>query len=412
MIDTKKYTYTSPNFVEFGKSRCLSVRRQRFIPLEWLNQMEEFLNRIEGESSKIYANIEEYIWVKFEGKNKWMFVKLKNGKYVYISYVNGDVLPYIDYDYRKIVSDKMTNEDYYYYRNETELLRQIQFERLNEFRKPKNDSKDDKVFEFILDKIGKKDFEYTSFYVDKLDYHKMFDHLVDVKKFYWISLNINSNQTSYILCKGRRDFYLIKFDFFVNITLTEMKNFRVYISETYQNLVSKCLNTKEYEKYMTETLLDQDDQSINSITESSESIAEEEKKEEEVFEINEEVNMNDDERKIKMFKTYYGQTRGQMVTVKNFSSSDKTLAYQGVDDKANFILLHLNGEDNGKRNIVVFENSENRLVGYTFDLIQQCTRDFSCITVMSNIIEYTADDIDTLIRGISETEPDMNLDYE
>ncbi len=258
---------TPIDYSQYSTGRCNSRRYQRFISFtDKIILKLTLFSGIIPEIDFTEDDIEEYRWVAIyskKGKDEvyiHTLLKLKNEIFVYLDIQMGETekLTYRiakDLDYRKIVNNIMTNEQYYWYRQATELKDQINMVRKTEERSGFNFSENVDNLIYLYFKFQ----EEKNNRVYKLqDMDLSFDNMKNFEKIYWIHLNLDNNEKSYILYKTKDEVYtLIKFKYNMtkieDIPKGELNMVKVYLSDNYGDLISKALIHREYEMYMNET---------------------------------------------------------------------------------------------------------------------------------------------------------------
>jgi hypothetical protein len=253
-----KYKASPIDYTKFGMSRCNAVRRQRFV-------YDEDLKLIKSSIPEFASyDIEEYIWVSVYDKENVryynVFLKTKSDVgYVFMeasqNIYNGKIIKLNvsqDKDYKNIVNKVMTNEQYYWYRQSTELINQLSMKRNVNIRLSRNHNTNELIY--IMFKLSKNKTR-----IMKLNNKDLtFDYMNNLKEFYWTHIHLESDEKSYIIYKTNENVYtLIKFRFNISkvadVITSELKMVKVFLSDNYDDIINKGLIHKEYELYMNET---------------------------------------------------------------------------------------------------------------------------------------------------------------
>ena len=264
------YETFKPNpidFSQFATGRCNANRYQRFI-----SEMDkDILDMLvfSGLIPEINLNkedVEEYRWVSvYNKKNKdeiyiHTLLKLKSGEFVFLDIEMGieneiKVRMARNMNHAYIINNVMTNQQYYWYKKSTELDNQINLTRVLVQRKGHNFSENVDNLIYLYFKFSEE--EHIRLY--RLQNEEMeFDHMKNFDKIFWVHLNLNNNDKSYILYRTKDNIYtFVKFKFNMieeeGIPRGELNMIKVYLSKNYSDIISKAMVHREYEAYMNET---------------------------------------------------------------------------------------------------------------------------------------------------------------
>lgn len=261
----KKFKPNPINFSQFSFGRCNAERYQRFVSIVDKTALKILL--FSGLISEIdfkESDVEEYRWISLYTKNSddiylHTLIKLRSG-FVYIDLsitqnnkINIKIAK--DKDYKKIVNNIMTNEQYYWYRHSTELRSQILTVRNTKQRKGSNFSNNVNNLIYLYFKLQEHNHKKI-IRIQNVDMN--FDMMKNVDTLYWVHLNLYNNDKNYVLYKSKEGIYtLIKFIFNMykeeDIPKGEIKMVKVYLSQSYNDVIQYSLVHKEYELYMNET---------------------------------------------------------------------------------------------------------------------------------------------------------------
>jgi hypothetical protein len=271
----KNFKPTPIDFTQFSKGRCNANRHQRFVSETDMKILKTILfsGMIEGVNFKI-NDVREYIWTAVYIKKNTddvyihSLLKLTDGYYFYfdIQLQNDDKITYRiakDKNHANIVNNIMTNEQYYWYRYNTELQYQIDLVRDLNMRTSLDISKKLNDILYLYYKINESEEKaYQHIKIMKIQNSDdlRFDYLKNVKKLFWVHLNYTSNDKSYLLYQNSENTYvLIKFSFDLkvieDIPHCHLNMIKVYLSDNYSDLIQKGLINKEYEMYINETIV-------------------------------------------------------------------------------------------------------------------------------------------------------------
>lgn len=263
---------TKFGYPESFSQRCTNIRKQRFIS----TKDESFVKNVLFKQVKDYKfkNV-TLIWVhrccKFkitgtvdfcekESKN-YVFGKNEDGVYFLIVYTLTDKMGEYKYslhlskDYKELVLDKMSYEDYYYYRTETELIsylytgRDIRPRKQNEVAI----SKYTDMLLYMMFKLSKDKINDDCIITLNSETKPYFDKLQNVKTIYWCNFQNQTNTTNYILYKNDLLYTLFKFDIVIENSKLDFKRSQIYVSSKYEDIVNFGLTKKEFEVYMEQT---------------------------------------------------------------------------------------------------------------------------------------------------------------
>jgi hypothetical protein len=277
LFEPEYYDYLVKNVkegsLETFSQRCTNVRKQRFIS----EKDELFVKNVLFKQIKDYKfkNV-SLIWVhrccKFSLNNNNFsecraksknYVFGKNGDDVYflIVYTLTDKLGEYQYtlhlskDFKELVKDKMSYEDYYYYRTETELVSYLYTARDIRPRKQSESvvSKTTDMLLYIMFKLSKDVINEDC--ITSLDKNTKpyFDKLQNVKFIYWCNFQYQTNTTNYILYKNDLVYTLFKFDMVIENKKLDFKRSHIYVSSKYEDIINFGLTKKEFEMYMNQT---------------------------------------------------------------------------------------------------------------------------------------------------------------
>ena len=259
--------------LETFTQRCTNLRKQRFIS----PKDENFVKNVLFKQIKDYKfkNV-SLIWVhrccKFmlntstytceSNKTKnYVFGKNEDGVYFLIVYTLTDKMGEYKYslhlskDYKELVLDKMNQEDYYYYRTETELISYLYTARDIRPRK-QNDvsiSKHTDMLLYIMFKLAKDKINEDCITSLNVNTKPHFDKLQNVKTIYWCNIQYQTNTTSYILYKNDLVYTLFKFDIVFENNKLDFKRSHIYVSSEYEYIINFGLTKKEFLVYMEQT---------------------------------------------------------------------------------------------------------------------------------------------------------------
>jgi hypothetical protein len=265
------YEKFTPNPVDFSQfdasSRCPLDRYQRYI-----SENDKMILRLVVFSGLFpdidikEEDVDEYRWVSIYNKKNsdevyiHTLLKLKSGEFIFldIEMNNEDTIKVgsvRDMDHANIVRDSMTNQQYYWYKQSTEISDQILKKRDLRERNGHNFSENVDNLIYLYFKFQEED----HLRLFKLQNEEMdFDHMKNFDKIYWVHLNLHNNDKSFVLYRTKDNVYtLIKFKYNMrkeeDIPKGEINMIKVYISKNYEDIINKALFYREYEAYMNET---------------------------------------------------------------------------------------------------------------------------------------------------------------
>jgi len=249
LIFVKEYTqYIKTNyFFDFNLNiipRCNSQRKQRYI---FQNDLQHLRNKIDV---SIAENITELLWVNKERS----LSRLNDGRYLLTQIKEFDdsiIKPFenvFSKDVLELINLHMSPMTYYLYRKDTDLVKNLSIERDLDYKYQYYYSMDDLIFLRLLmgwyDKVLNVNKDFLS------DTNIEFDRLEKFDTVYWSHINYKSGDRNYVLYRTKQNVYtLVKFSIRIESDNIVLKWPKIYLSDTYEDIINWCLTFEEYKKY-------------------------------------------------------------------------------------------------------------------------------------------------------------------
>jgi hypothetical protein len=248
LIFVKEYTqYIKANYSysSIDTARCNSQRKQRYI---FQNDLQHLRNKIDV---SIAENITELLWVNKERS----LSRLNDGRYLLTQvkeFDDNNIKPFenaFSEDILELINISMSPMTYYLYRKDTDLVKNLNIERNLDYKYQYYYSMDDLIFLRLL--IGWYD-RVLNVNKDFLkDTNIEFDRLEKFDTVYWSHINYKSGDRNYVLYKTKDGIYtLVKFSIRIENDNIVLKWPKIYLSDTYEDIINWCLTFEEYSRYV------------------------------------------------------------------------------------------------------------------------------------------------------------------
>lgn len=250
LIFEKEYSqYIKNNFINTEsidvQFRCNSQRKQRYI---FQNDLLALTYKIDRSIADI---ITEILWI-----NKERSLSLLNdGRYLLTQvkeFDNDKLKPYentFSTDVLELINIHMSPMTYYLYRKDTDLVKNLSIKRNLNYKYQYYYSMDDLLLLRLLfvwyDKIININKDFLN------DKRIEFDRLEKFDIVYWSTIDYKQGGRNYVLYKTKDEIYtLIKFSVRIENNEITLKWPKVYLSDSYEDIIDWCLTFEEYSKYI------------------------------------------------------------------------------------------------------------------------------------------------------------------
>lgn len=253
LIFVKEYTqYIKTNYTLIDNLnipvRCNSQRKQRYI---FQNDLQHLRNKID---ISIVESISELLWVNKERS----LSRLNDGRYLLTQvkeFNDSSINPFenvFNKDVLELINIHMSPMTYYLYRKDTDLVKNLNVERNLSYKYQYYYSMDDLIFLRLL--IGWYD-RVLNINKDFLNNKRIeFDRLEKFERVYWSHIDYKSSERNYVLYKTKQNVYtLVKFSVRIEGDDITLKWPKIYLSDTYENIINWCLTFEEYSIYKVDT---------------------------------------------------------------------------------------------------------------------------------------------------------------
>lgn len=253
LIFVKEYTqYIKTNYTLIDNLnipvRCNSQRKQRYI---FQNDLQHLRNKID---ISIAESISELLWVNKERS----LSRLNDGRYLLTQvkeFNDSNITPFenvFNKDVLELINIHMSPMTYYLYRKDTDLVKNLNVERDLSYKYQYYYSMDDLIFLRLL--MGWYD-RVLNINKDFLNNKKIeFDRLENFETVYWSHINYKSSERNYVLYKTKQGVYtLVKFSIRIESDVVALKWPKIYLSNTYEDIINWYLTFEEFKLYIMDT---------------------------------------------------------------------------------------------------------------------------------------------------------------
>lgn len=253
LIFVKEYTqYIKTNYTLIDNLnipvRCNSQRKQRYI---FQNDLQHLRNKID---ISIAESISELLWVNKERS----LSRLNDGRYLLTQvkeFNDSNITPFenvFNKDVLELINIHMSPMTYYLYRKDTDLVKNLNVERDLSYKYQYYYSMDDLIFLRLL--MGWYD-KVLNINKDFLNNKKIeFDRLENFETVYWSHINYKSSERNYVLYKTKQGVYtLVKFSIRIESDVVALKWPKIYLSNTYEDIINWYLTFEEFKLYIMDT---------------------------------------------------------------------------------------------------------------------------------------------------------------
>jgi hypothetical protein len=245
--DIKMNFKVSPNPLNID-FRCNAQRKQRYI---FNDDLERLTNKID---ISISDNIKDILWVNKERS----LIEMNDGRYLLTQvkeFNDSEIIPYENYfstDKLELINMKMSPMTYYLYRKDTDLVKNLTIPRDLNYKYQYYYSLDELIYlRFLFSEYDKEITVKKDFVQNK---NIGFDMLQKFDRVYWSHIDYKSEDRNYVLYKRTDNIYtLIKFSIRIEDNNIALKWPKIYLSDTYEDIINWCLTFEEFKQYLLST---------------------------------------------------------------------------------------------------------------------------------------------------------------